>query len=216
MKVNTSLRGLPCIYKIKNLVNNKIYIGKTKCLLNRSYNYNSSFKQERHDHINDYLFNEMIKYGYENFILEPMEFCAIDELAEKELFWIKELKSNERKFGYNLRLDSSTGMQTAKETSVKIMSNLLEQWETGVRSGHSRKMKESWARTPERRQEVSELFTKVKTKFAYLVTNEKEETKTCSYKQLKELKLDKVLCKFWKRKIDKVFFKGFYIERIEA
>ena len=214
MKVDTSLKGLPCIYKITNLIDGKIYVGKAKCLVSRSYNYNSSFRQERHDHLNDYLFNAMTKHGFENFIIEPLEFCKIEELAEKELHWMKILKSHERDFGYNLRIDSSTGMIVSKETSVKMIANLLEQLETGIRSNHSKKLKEAWAKTPERRKIVSEQFTKAKTKFLYLVTDELGITKEYVYKELQKLKLEKVACKFCKRKVNEAYFKGFYIKRV--
>lgn len=214
MKVCTSLRGMPCIYKITNLIDFKIYVGKAKCLVNRSYNYNSSFKQERHDHINDYMFNAMIKHGFKNFKIEPIEFCLLEELAERELYWIKFLKSNDRNIGYNLRLDSSSGMTTSLETSFRISENLINQWESGVRDGHGDKLKETWNRNPERRIEASKHFTKVLTKYLYIVTDKNGVSNTYNYKQLQELKLDRILVKFWKWKYYDLPFKGFQIKRI--
>jgi len=215
MKVDTSLKGKPCIYKITNLVDGKIYVGKAKCLVSRSYNYNSSFKQARHDHINDYLFNAMTKHGYENFIIEPLAFYEVEELAEKELAWIRVLKSNDRSIGYNLRLDSSTGMLTAPETSAKISENLTEQWASGIRDGHSEKLKSAWLKTPERNEEVGKQFTKSLTRYEYKIMDTSENVlEVCQYKRLQELNLDRVLCKFWKKNSDKVPFKTYIIERV--
>ena len=215
MKVSTDLKNKPCIYKITNLVDGKIYIGKAKCLVSRSYNYNSSFKQERHDHINNYLFNAMTKYGYENFIIEPLAFYEINELAEKELYWIKVLKSNDRTIGYNLRLDSSTGMIVAAETSAKISENLTNQWESGIRDGHGELIRQAWLNaTPERRKAVIDNFTKIKTKYNYIVTDPDGSVETCNYKRLKERLLDCALAKFWKHSTDEIILKGYKIERI--
>ena len=65
-------------------------------------------------------------------------------LAEKELFWIGRLRVTDRNVGYNLRLDSSTGMVTHSETSIKISNRLKKEWSEGVRDGHSDKLKVSW------------------------------------------------------------------------
>lgn len=215
MKVDVKLKNKPCIYKITNEVNEKIYVGKAKCLVNRSYNYNSSFRQSRHDHINDYLFNAMLKDGYENFKIEPLEFYQLRQLAEKELAWIKVLKSNDRNFGYNLRLDSSTGMIAAPETIEKARQNLTNQWANGVRDGHSEKLKQSWIRNPERLEKIGEHFTKVLTRYEYKIMDNKENIlEICKYQRLQELNLDRVLCKFWKHDKDKVLFKNYIIERV--
>lgn len=214
MKVCRSLQGKPCIYKITNLIDFKIYIGKAKCLVKRSYGYNSSFRQERHDHINDYMFNAMTKHGFENFKIEPIEFCLLEELAERELYWIEFLKSNNRSIGYNLRLDSSTGMTVALETSFKISENLINQWESGIRDNHGEKLKEAWNRNPKRREQAGRQFTKILTKYLYIVTDKSGVSNTYNYKQLQELKLDRILVKFWKWKYYDLPFKGFQIKRI--
>jgi group I intron endonuclease len=213
MKVDRSLKNKSCIYKITNIITKQVYVGKTKCLVNRSYHYNSAFKQKRHNQINDYLFNAMTKYGFENFIIEPLEFYDITELAEKELAWITVLKSNNRWYGYNLRLDSSTGMITSAETSAKIKENITKQWANGIRDGHSEKLKSAWQRDPERLVSMSTYFSKLLTKYNYIVSNT-EIFEICDYKRLEELKLKYVLAKFWKHNTEIVSFKNYRIQRI--
>jgi group I intron endonuclease len=214
MKTDKTFKNMPCIYKITNTTNGKIYIGKTKCLVKRSYGYNSSFRRERHDHINDYMFNDMTKCGYENFIIEPLEFCKLNELEEKELYWIDTLGSMERTIGYNLRLDSSTGMVASIETIMKIRNNLKEQWANGVRSGHSEKLKEAWKRDSNRQKQMSLYFSKLLTKYKYIVTDNKWNTQVCNYQQLKKLGLANVLVSFHKKKINKLKFKEYFIEKV--
>jgi len=79
------------IYKITNLINNKIYIGKDTT---SDSNYFGS----------GLLINRAIKkYGKENFIKEIIdETDDYDELSKKEIYWIKEYKSTNRKIGYNI------------------------------------------------------------------------------------------------------------------
>jgi len=79
------------IYKIKNKVNNKIYIGKS--LINDPDYLGSGIS----------INNAIKKYGKENFQKEVLEVCENEEvLNEREKFWIKELNTTNRKIGYNI------------------------------------------------------------------------------------------------------------------
>ena len=86
------------IYKITNLVNNKVYIGQTiHSYLTRWIQHKSYSKKG-----NQILYKSIRKYGFENFIIEPICSCFdIDELNLKETFFILFYRSNEREFGYN-------------------------------------------------------------------------------------------------------------------
>lgn len=66
---------------------------------------------------NRHLFNAVKKYGIENFSFDVVEEVEGEEsLAERELFWMVELKSTDRDFGYNLRVDSSSKCYVHDET----------------------------------------------------------------------------------------------------
>lgn len=79
------------IYKTTNKINGKIYVGKDA--RNRQTYLGSGIILRR----------AIAKYGKENFIKEVIDRCqTLDELAEKEIFWIEQLKSNDPKIGYNL------------------------------------------------------------------------------------------------------------------
>ena len=95
------------IYKIINLSNGKLYIGKTS----------SSIEERFKQHIKDSkkercekrpLYDAMNKYGVENFIVEQIEEVENDEIAsEREQFWIKKLNTYigfENSNGYNATL----------------------------------------------------------------------------------------------------------------
>lgn len=75
------------IYKIWNDINDKVYIGKT------AY----SLEQRWKEHRNDYktrrcekrpLYDAMNKHGIEHFYIELIEECPLQELAEREVYWI--------------------------------------------------------------------------------------------------------------------------------
>jgi len=87
------------IYKIENMVNNKLYVGKTKLSLDKRFKrhiYNAENK------INRYLYDAMNHYGYDNFKIELLETCTEDESNNKEKFFIKHFNSNDKMFGYNM------------------------------------------------------------------------------------------------------------------
>jgi len=79
------------IYKITNLLNNKIYIGQDS--KNNKYYFGSGR-----------LIKQAIKkYGKENFTKEILCECSTkEELNQKEVYWINQLKATDRKVGYNM------------------------------------------------------------------------------------------------------------------
>lgn len=204
------------IYMIINSVNRKIYIGKTKNFLRRSKQYLYDYKQRRGDHINSHLMNAFDKYGFENFTMLPVEVltCAT-KMTERELFWMVNLKTTERKYGYNLRMDSSSSMITHAETSIKISNNLKRQWANGDRSEHSNKLKASWCNNDSRRERQSKLLSKVKTKWSYFFTDMKSGlTEKRCYQDLKDMGISqRVLGKFSRLKTNVITIDGYSIER---
>ena len=87
------------IYKIENLINGKVYIGKTTKTFNERYKYNL----EKNTH-NNHLKNSIKKYGIDNFCINEEFDKALtkEELNEKEKYWIEHYKSNDEKYGYNI------------------------------------------------------------------------------------------------------------------
>lgn len=127
-------KKLSGIYKIRNTTNGKVYIGKTVNFQRRYTSYKAAFKKEDIRKINPYFLNSIKKHGAENFTFEVVEPCPVEQLAEKELEWMVEYKSTDQKFGYNLRMDSSTGMVAHPSTRKKISDRLRKEFSEGVRS----------------------------------------------------------------------------------
>ena len=85
------------IYKITNKINNKVYIGQSKLIEKRWKEHLADY--ERKD---TKLYFAFRKYGIENFLFEIIEECSIEELNEREIFWIKQYNSYNE--GYNMDL----------------------------------------------------------------------------------------------------------------
>ena len=197
---------------IFNSQNNKIYIGKTKCLYKRCHQYLYDIRERKIGHINDYLFNAINKIGLDHFDFIPLEFCEPSLLHEREEFWILELRTLDRNYGYNLRMDDDRGLITNPETSIKMSNNLKKQWADGIRDGHSDKLKKKWESDPHRRELQSLLFTKYKTKYEYEVYIN-DEVKVLLYKDLIELGLGNVVSSFHRKGTNDVMCKGIRVIR---
>lgn len=105
------------IYKTTNLINNKIYVGL------------DSFNNPKYLGSGKLLKRSINKYGKDNFKKITLETCSSkEELIEKEIYWIKELNSNDLNIGYNLTSggEGSFGYIKSKETRKKISETLKE------------------------------------------------------------------------------------------
>lgn len=89
------------VYKIINLVNNKIYIGITEKTVEERFREHLGFAR-RGD--KDYpLYKAIRKYGEESFLIESIDETAStrDELRKLEIYYISLYQSNDCKKGYN-------------------------------------------------------------------------------------------------------------------
>lgn len=75
------------IYKITNLINGTLYIGKTVDTIKERWNQHKSEScKERAK--NRPLYRAINKYGIENFTIEVIEEVDIKELSKREIYWI--------------------------------------------------------------------------------------------------------------------------------
>lgn len=89
------------IYKITNKLNNKIYIGKSKNIGYRWCVHKCPSTQE--SEFQSPIYKAMKKYGNDNFTIEILETCSIEELDEKERFYIELYRSQAKDIGYNIK-----------------------------------------------------------------------------------------------------------------
>ena len=98
------------IYKITNLLDGKIYVGQTKQSIEKRF--------QDHFYTKYHIGRAIREYGAENFKIELLEECeTLEELNEKEKFWIKTLNCKSPN-GYNLT-DGGDGHYTLNEEARK-------------------------------------------------------------------------------------------------
>lgn len=88
------------IYKITDVDNDKVYIGKTTKFLDR---WRTHAKRGCNiERISGQLYDVMFQKGIENFTWEIVEICSKDEQSEREKYWIKYFNSDV--YGYNMKV----------------------------------------------------------------------------------------------------------------
>lgn len=197
------------IYKIENLVDGKVYVGKSKNVRSRYRQYVRDQERQAGYHMNQYLLRAMNKHGVENFRMSIIEECDESVLSTRELHWMTTLDSLGDN-GYNLRSDTDQGMVVHPKTSKRITDRLKSEWASGLRDGHSDKLKESWLLR--NRDDQSALMSKTLTKWMYKI----DDGEPIAYKELADMGLGGVMSPFHRKKSDCVTFKGHKIERIRV
>ena len=114
------------IYKWTNLINQQAYIGQAKDIEIRKSRhiqiYNRILKGEDIPQKNYPLYRAMIKYSIENFSFEILEECLIEELNNKEKYWVNYYDTFFN--GYNQTLGGDASIQAPKENIIGIFNDL--------------------------------------------------------------------------------------------
>ena len=108
------------IYSIRNKVNNKVYIGSSKNLNIRLTRHKNYLLKNKHE--NSYLQKSYNKYGLENFEFSILEECEVEELVNKEIYYIDLFNSLDSSKGYNLTVPVSHPSIIANEEYRKALS----------------------------------------------------------------------------------------------
>lgn len=90
------------VYKITNIINNKIYIGMTGNLETRWSGNGTQYRPHNNDNHRPF-WNAINKYGWDNFKKEIIEDkLTFEEAIEGEIFYIAFFDATNREIGYNL------------------------------------------------------------------------------------------------------------------
>lgn len=103
------------IYKITNLINNKVYIGETIRSINVRWNEHKHETLKEGHGFTYPIHGAMRKCGIDNFKIELLEECSDDIRYERESYYIKLYNSTDKKMGYNLVLEGSGGLLYSSE-----------------------------------------------------------------------------------------------------
>lgn len=88
------------IYCIRNLINNKVYIGQSLNVKQRIRQHRSQLNVNKHT--NSYLQRSVNKYGLSNFEFTILKECTIEETDKLEKYYIDKYDSMNELYGYNL------------------------------------------------------------------------------------------------------------------
>lgn len=107
------------IYRWTNLINNKTYVGSGKDLSKRLTSYfnpKELIKQSRPINI------ALLKYGFNNFSLDILEYCSLTSLLEREQYYLDLLVPdyNILKYAYSL-----LGFKHSEETIEKLKNKII-------------------------------------------------------------------------------------------
>ena len=149
---NLEIYGI--IYKIQNLINQKIYIGQTTNIKGFNGRYAArgigiervyhclEYNKKRNSYYNLHLFMSIKKYGFNNYKVNEIFDIAFskEELDIKEQYYIKYYNSNDSNYGYNISNGGSgvTGLKGLRSSFIKpivqldLQGNLIKVWEGEV------------------------------------------------------------------------------------
>lgn len=106
------------IYIIRNICNDKIYVGSSKDIEGRWRKHLSDLR--RGIHTNLHLQSAWEKYEEESFLLEIVLECLEEQLLQEEQFLIEETHCYDRRIGYNKSLFAGSPMKGRKHSDESI------------------------------------------------------------------------------------------------
>lgn len=103
-----------------------MYVGGSQDIQDRRRHHFRMLRQNKHQ--NKYFQEAFDKYGEDKFEFNILEFCDTEDLGDREQYWIDKFKSNQRKYGYNIRVYAQTnrGLRLSEETKSKISTSMKE------------------------------------------------------------------------------------------
>jgi hypothetical protein len=111
------------IYRWVNLINGKTYIGSGLNVSNRlSHYFSAKFMETYLKTGKSAIYSALIKHGCYNFSLEILEFCSVENLIQREQYFIDTLKPE-----YNIckTAGSTLGKTHSEETRANISASLI-------------------------------------------------------------------------------------------
>lgn len=124
------------IYKITNLINKKMYIGKAENIKNRWNKHLTELRNNKHN--NKHLQASWNKYGEKNFKFDIIIECHKDILNDSEEYFIRYHNTTNNKYGYN-KTDGGDGITNYKHTPEAKAK--IRQSSTGRKLSESHKKK---------------------------------------------------------------------------
>ena len=183
------------IYRATNVVNDKIYLGKTetkqwgegKIPIEERWKREvkeAYYRKAREENLR-YIENAVIKYGAENFELIQEDIAySLEELNQKEREYIKKYDSTNPDKGYNM-MEGGEGGKMNEMAKEKMSRSGTEKWRNDqeYRERHLKERQERAIKNPEWQQKMTEINQeiarnpKVQEKMSKVLTEKWQEQK---------------------------------------
>lgn len=116
------MNNISGVYQIRNLNNNKIYIGSSIDIPTRWKQHVQSLNKNKHH--NFHLQKSWLKYGMDMFKFEIVELVDEELLFSAEQKWINKSQSYDGNYGYNLSIEASRP-NNIKDATSHLNCNLV-------------------------------------------------------------------------------------------
>lgn len=127
------------IYIIENIINNKLYVGKTQYTIKERWK--SHISDMKRNKGNSKLYNAITKYGIDNFRIFVCEYTSFIKLNDREKYWIEVLEPE-----YNITKGGTGGRtwqgivkktwQLSDIAKENIRKGVLKRFSEGFRYTH--------------------------------------------------------------------------------
>lgn len=165
------------IYMLTCKINGHSYIGQSQNIKRRMWEHKH---QRNMPHLP--ISRAIKKYGWENFDKEILEFCPVEELDEKEIFYIETLSPE-----YNISKGGQSGMRGYKhstETKEKCREATVKEWQDKTAEEKENVIKNQLTWKFEKGHDVSDEIRQ-KLRQANLGKKQTEDTKNKRAKKMK-------------------------------
>lgn len=131
------------IYQIRNLRNDKVYVGSSTNFYDRKISHSKNIKHKRFPY--GRLKEEVILFEPEDFVIEVLEECEVNvDLLKKEEEWILRLDSINPEKGYNTTVPSKENM--TYEKVLKRKESVKRSYSDRAPYGLKKMSEEEWLR----------------------------------------------------------------------
>ena len=116
------------IYKITNTINEHVYIGQAENIEERIQRHINALMGGYH--VNKHLQSAWNKYGINKFTFSIIEECELENLTEREQYWIDYYGGIDSTNTYNIRGASNSGtfnLETKALISEKLMGHIVSE-----------------------------------------------------------------------------------------
>ena len=119
------------IYCFTNIINNKKYVGQSQSLQQRYSDHMSRAFNPNCNEYDSYFHRALRKYGKDNFHYEVLEYVTVDQLDERERYWIYSLNTL-IPHGYNISSGGQSNRNVLSTLNIDDINSIRQLLRTTI------------------------------------------------------------------------------------